>query len=96
LPIFRRYGLHPKDKKLLAKYKREQFFKQRIGLAIAVLLFAILMLVFVMPKIYFSLDENSKNAYWGAFLFSFGILVLIFFGQKSKKDTKHLDKSRSS
>lgn len=64
----------------------EQFFKHRMGLAIAILLFAVLTLVFVMPKIYSSLDESSKKTYWGTFLLSFGIIMFVFFGRKSKKE----------
>ncbi len=65
----------------------EQFFKHRLGLAVAILLFAVLTLVFVMPKIYFSLDESSKKTYWGTFLLGFGIIMFVFFGRKSKKET---------
>lgn len=64
----------------------EQFFKNRLGLAIAILLLAVLMLVFVVPKIYFSLDEGNKKTYWVTFLLSFGIIMLVFFGRKSKKE----------
>lgn len=68
------------------KARFEQFFKQRMGLAIAILLFAVLTLVFVMPKIYSSLDEGSKKTYWGTFLLSLGIIMFLFFGRKSKKE----------
>lgn len=64
----------------------EQFFKQRMGLAIVILLLAVLTLVFVMPKIYSSLDEGSKKTYWGTFLISFGIIMFVFFGRKSAKN----------
>ena len=58
-----------------------------MGLAIGILLFAVLTLVFVMPKIYSSLDEGSKKMYWGTFLLSFGIILFVFFSRKSKKET---------
>jgi|GEM_PF-3414230 hypothetical protein len=65
----------------------EQFFKQRMGLAMTILLLIVLMFVFVIPKIYFSLDEGSKKMYWSTFLLSFGIIMFVFFGRKSKKET---------
>ncbi len=70
----------------------EQFFKQRMGLAIAILFFAVLTLVFVMPKIYSSLDESSKKTYWGTFLLSFGIIMFVFFGRKFKKEAPPKEK----
>ncbi len=70
----------------------ERFFRRRRGLAIAVLIFAISALVFVVPKMYFSLDQSSKKMYWGSFLFSLGIFGFIFFGPKSKKEASPQEK----
>ncbi len=70
----------------------EQFFKQRRGLAIAIILFLVLTLVFVVPKIYFSFDEGNKKTYWGTFLLSFGIIMYVFFGRKSAKEAPPKEK----
>lgn len=70
---------------MFMKERFEQFFKRHAILAIFSFFFIILALVFLMPKIYSSFDETSKKIYWGTLFFSFGISVLIFFGQKSKK-----------
>jgi len=63
----------------------EEFVKRRRGLAVAILLFLVFALVFVMPKIFFSLEVNAKKMFWGTFLASFGIIMFTFFGRKSKK-----------
>ncbi len=65
----------------------EQFFKKRLGLAIGILLFAALTLIFVVPNIYFSFDTSNKKSFWGMFLLTFGIIMFVFFGRKSKKET---------
>lgn len=70
----------------------EHFFKRRMGLAIAILLFAVFTLVFVIPKTFFSLEPDAKKLFWGTFLLTFGIIMFVFFGRKSKEDTSPNEK----
>jgi hypothetical protein len=78
------------------RVRLEQFFKQRRGLAWAILLLTIFALVFVIPKIYFSIDANAKKMFWGTLLLSFGIIMFVFFGQKPQKDVPLKEKAGPS
>lgn len=80
------------------KARLEEFVKQRKGLAVAILLFLIFVLVFMIPKIYFSLESSSRKMFWGTFLVSFGVIMFVFFGRRSKKNNppKTIEKRSSS
>lgn len=65
----------------------EQFFKQRKGLAVATLLLSVFILVFVMPKIFFSLELRAKGLFCGCFLLSFGIFMFLFDSRHKKDDS---------
>lgn len=68
------------------KERLEQFFNHRMGLAITLLLCAIFTLIFVIPKVFLSLDQNSKKFFWGTFLFCFGILMFFLTSKKKQGD----------
>lgn len=72
----------------------EQFFKQRKGLAIVILLLSVSMLVFVMPKIFFSLEPRAKGLFCGCFLLSLGIFMFLFDSRR-KKDDSPIEKTQS-
>lgn len=63
----------------------ENYFKQRKGLALAVILLCASIFVFIMPRIFSNLDASGKKTYWITFLFSFGILMYFLFGPKQKR-----------
>lgn len=69
---------------------KEQFgnyFQQRKGLALIVLLLCIFVLGFLVPRIFSTIDASGKKIYWITFLLSFGSLMYLLFGSKKKKET---------
>jgi len=74
----------------------EEFFKRHIRLTITFLFLGVFILVFVMPKAYFGLDSNAKKIFFGIFLASFGIIMFIFFGRKSRENESTKKKIKST
>ena len=70
----------------------EHFFKRHMGLAITILFFAVFTLVFVIPKIFFSLEPAAKKMFFGTFLLSFEIIMFIFLGPKYKNESASKEK----
>jgi hypothetical protein len=62
----------------------EQFFKQHRGLAFVILALLIFLLIFIVPKIFFSLGSADRNMFWRYFIISFGACMLIFFSRQKK------------
>lgn len=73
----------------------EHFLKGHKRLAIAILLFAVCVLAFVIPKIFFSLESGGKTTFLGTFLLCFGSIMFVFFGSKVKKVTSAKKKPSS-
>ncbi len=72
----------------------EQFFKQHKGLAIAALVLVISMVIFLISKIFLSLDFLTIGLFCGFLLFSSGIIIF-WLGSKSKKDESFRKKTES-
>ncbi len=70
----------------------EQFFNGHRGLAIAILLFAASVLIFVIPEVFFFFTPAAKKMFWVTFLISFGSILLIFFRPRPKKDVSPNEK----
>ncbi len=67
------------------KTRFEHFFKQRKGLAYIVLFSCIFLLVFVIPKIFFSLDSAGKKFFWATFIPTAGIFIYLLYPRQKKK-----------
>lgn len=82
------------------KEQLESLAKNRKGLAIGIVLLLTFGLVFVVPKVFVSLEPGGKKMFWVSFAVSFGIMMLLLFPKKkeeasSKKKEKPVSSSLS-
>lgn len=54
-------------------------------------------LIFVAPKVFFSLEQGGKKMFWVSFVLSFGDTMLLLFSKKKKEaPPEKLEKSATS
>jgi hypothetical protein len=68
------------------RMKFGNFFKQRRGLALAILALCAFFLTFVIPRIFFSLDASEKKMFWITFVFGVVIIVSLLLTSQRRKD----------
>ncbi len=79
------------------KAQLEALAKNRRGLAIAIVLLAAFGLVFVVPKVFVSLEPGGKKMFWLSLAVSFGaMMVLLFPKKKEEAAPKKQEKPASS